>query len=304
MNQRNQSSEFGQGQTAKRLLVSAIGVSVIIMLICVGIVPANAAEDRPVISPEDLPDEINIVLASVVLKMRGLSETRNKAPVHFSDQSLRALNPPPFILEPFSMIGSIITNWGIRQSEPPSIALDALLSFADPLGRRATMSLGVDYTITSSAIEILDVTLLTVPPPDPEVRFFVIPTAQLPADFFSMEPRPEALHKLINENAFGTTRVPPPIHQSYYVLAYFVDRVRSDANVGLSATTADGRPFEASVRYPSISFEGWQIAINKAAFAFNRGEFLQFQALYQEGKDRPGGSLSPPRTVGVMSTYP
>ncbi len=283
--------------------------ALIIVLLCMFLYPlqgfsqsASSADQSAIIS-EQIPDEIKLVLGAVMAHMRGGLDQRIKAPIIFSENALAGSRLVPFILDPFTMIGSVITDWGVRENVPPAIALDALLNFVDPMGRRATLSLVIDYMITKSAVEVIDVTIEAVPPPNPEVRYFFIPEENLPTDVFSQKSSSEKFHRIIKENAvvIGPEILAGP--KPYFVLAYVVDRVRPNAEIDLRVTTKSDSDAETSTRYSTLKHDGWQIAVNKTTFAFNQGIELFFQTVYLNNEDDSNGSRATPQVLGVMSSY-
>lgn len=261
-------------------------------------------EDRPVVSLDELPLDLSLVIGASVLRMRGVDDPETTWPIIFSSPAGAGLQEPDFDYDGFTLVGVALTDWDLLAAAPPTLTLNALLIFGDPAGRRATMSLIADYGFTEENMVIGSASALTLAPPDPEVRLFIVPAEDVPDDVLDVEAGELELLHHVAAHAVGVSgsAQPPTTARDYYVFAFIVDRLPPDAQVQLRVSdTPEGIDGEAG-NAVDVDFHGWRVAVLRGTFTLNSGPELFIKAVYTPGGDTPPEQRSP-RLAAVFSSH-
>jgi hypothetical protein len=195
---------------------------------------ADPAVPAPASDIEILPWDVATVIGASVLVMRGVDDPNETFPVIVAPEAAAGLQEPDFRYAGFVLSGATVTDYRESVDPPESVSLGVVLGFVDAAGRRATVSLFVDYEFSGDSLSVGRASALPLGPDVPEVRLFVVPVEAVPADAF----RPETtLHELLSlaaaNDVANRTGGETTLLRDYYLLGFVVDRLWPDAAVEL-----------------------------------------------------------------------
>jgi len=285
--------------TAKIRKAVTLGFFVMLLFALIGNHPvlsqSASSDERPVTGIDGMPLELSLVFGAAVMRMRGLDDPEAASAIILSPSATNALKSPGFNLETFTLIGTALTDWSKLSDKPLAYSINAMLIFADPVGRRATLSLVADYHIQPDHIEISNASLLPMTPPDPDIVLFVVPAKDVTDDILTGRVSDAAFLEFMSEKAVTKQGDAPSTEQDYYVFSYSIDRLLPDAYVELQDE-------QSTSGLKTINFHGWQVAIARASFAINSGQEKTFKAIYQPGLEALNQKLPSPRVLATFST--
>ena len=165
--------------------------------------PAAGSDDQPLWTVDELPAELSLLISASVLTLRGETGPETIQFVDISPEAAAGLRDPNFAYQNFALVGTGLRDWGVSPDDPSLATVNALLVFADRLGRRATVLLVVDYRITGKGVEIKNAVTLTMAPPNPESRLYVVPAKNFPDRLLNQGVGQLELFRNVAERAIG-----------------------------------------------------------------------------------------------------
>ena len=257
-----------------------------------------------VVTSDELPWDATMVVAASVLTMRGRDRSENLKRVVLAPAAKVALSDPAFRYQDFSLTGFALTEYRVSTVFADAVAMSAILTFVDTGGRRAATSLVTDYVAATPGLEIKAAKVAILPPPNPEVRLFIVPARDVPDSLFAANVgqldllRHVAAKALTHEAAKRLPKSP----ENLYVFAFFQDRLPPDAEVQLRVSeTPEGIGGDPNLS-ATVDFDGWRVATMRAKFALNSGTEFFIKAIYRPGSPLPAAERTP-RLVGSLSSH-
>ncbi len=267
--------------------------------------PAYAAEDddRPLLSVDELPAELSLVISASVLSMRGEDDPEAIWPVDISSEAAAGLKDPGFAYEDFRLVGAGLRDWGVASQDPLLYNMSVLLVFADQIGRRATVMLVADYGFSEKNLEIKNAAALTMAPPNPESRIFVVPAKDFPASLLDAGSGAVALFRNVAERAIGVGGgSAPSTPEDYYVFAFVLDRLPADSQFRLQVSDQSTGLDGGAGNSVTTDFSGWRVAVLRGEFSLGSGPELFFKTVYTPGARESEGAPKA-RLAGVFSSH-
>ncbi len=263
---------------------------------------AQATVDPQILTVEDMPIDLTLVVSAAVLRMRGLDDPETIWPVVFSPEAAAELGQSAAAFGRFTLVGSMLQDWSLLSAEPFNLTLDSLLYFADPTGRRAIVSLLVVYGFTELNVEIRRARIETVAPDVPEARLFVVPAADVPDSVLDAGADQLALLEHVVANAVGGERPVPTTPEDYYVFAIMMDRLPADSDIRLRLGNAPDGVAGNDGNAVTVDYHGWRVAVLRGTFALGTGQEFFFKVVHRPGDDGTGGERASTLTA-VFSSY-
>lgn len=263
--------------------------------------PAQAAgdEEHPLLSGDEVPTELSLVISASVLSMRGEDDPETIWPVSISPEAAAGLKDPNFAFDGFTLLGTGLRSWDMVSDDPPLYTLSAVLVFADEVGRRATMSLVADYSISDQNLKIERAVALTMAPPSPETRIYVVAAKDIPGSLLERSADQLELFRTVADRAVHSAGGAP---QDYYVFAFVIDRVSPDSQFQLMVSDQAAGLSGASGNAVTTDFSGWRVGVLRGEFALGAGPELFFKTVYTPGaREADGGGKA--RLAGVFSSH-
>lgn len=267
--------------------------------------PTQAAgdEEHPLLSGDEVPTELSLVISASVLSMRGEDDPEAIWPVSISPEAAAGLKDPNFAFDGFTLLGTGLRSWDMVSDDPPLYTLSAVLVFADKVGRRATMSLVADYSISDQNLEIERAAALTMAPPSPETRIYVVMAKDIPDSLLEGSTDQLELFRTVADRAVhGAGGAIASSPQDYYVFAFVIDRVSPDSQFQLMVSDQAAGLSGASGNAVTTDFSGWRVGVLRGEFALGAGPELFFKTVYTPGaREADGGGKA--RLAGVFSSH-
>ena len=243
------------------------------------------------------------MIGASVLRMRGVEDSDQTFPVVF-DSASTDLAEPEFRYDGFVLSAIAVTDYRESVEPPETVSLEVVLSFVDIVGRRATVSLFVDYGFSDSTLNVSEAVAVPLGPDIPEVRMFVVPVDAMPPDAFRSDTTQFELLRLAaaNDVAGRQGESLGSVPQEYYLLGFVVDRLWPDAIVELRVSDDPEGLVGAEANSLELDFQGWRVAVLRTVLALNTGDETFVKTIYQPGSDNPPAERAP-RLAGVFSSH-
>lgn len=285
--------------------VLAIGFAVSHLGFPVALAQTPASEDTvQSVLVADIPFDATMVIAASVLAMRGRDDSKTLAPVVVAPAAKAALSEPAFRYDGFTLTGIWLTNYAVTSPSADAVSVDALLGFADAVGRHATISLAADYGVAPRKIEVKSASAVTVAAESPLVRLSVVPATAFPDGVLSPELDWPQLARVVADKALTPEAAKrlPLAPEDLYVFAFFQDRLPPDAEVQIRVSeTPEGIAGDPSFS-TTMDFDGWRVAAMRAKLALGTGTEFFFKAIYRPGSPLPAAERTP-RPVAMLSSH-
>ena len=259
----------------------------IVMAIMITVLPVSVAADdeNPLLTIDQLPAEVSLVISASVLNMRGEDDPETIWPVSFSSEADAGLKEPGFNYDNFLLIGAGLRDWGVSTDDPSLYSLSAMLVFADPIGRRTTVMLVADYKITDKNLDVTNAAALTMTPPAPEARIYVVPVNNFPATLLEVKTDEAEFFNTVVDRAVGAgEKAVASTPEDYYVFAFVLDRLTGDSKfqlmVGDQASGIEG----VTGNSVTSDFSGWRVAVLRGVFSLGAGPEVFFKTVYTPGQ--------------------
>lgn len=268
--------------------------------------PADAQSPEPLLvvpSPlegpiADAPPDIQIAIAAIVLRLRGVTDAAEYGPVRLSDDAERGL-----AASAIGFPGFAVTGFHLRYVVPlpdgePGRRIIGDLVFEDDASRRVTMQVGADYRIDGDEFEIVNASARTASPAIPDVRLLLVPAGKVPANLLKQQRDHAALLEFVSENASPSELIWLKGRADYYVFVFAMDRLAEDDGldvfVGRRDSAERGR-WQGTRRV--LNYAGWRVLVLRGVLDLASPAAPAFEVFFLPGSADPR-SGGPPIPVG------
>ena len=226
----------------------------------------------------DLRWDVKLVIAAAVHRMRGQDDELLYWPARFAQGADKSFPYSDFQYEGFSLDAVAILGMAPDELDPESLFLSALLTFRDPLGRRAFTTLTARYRISGNNLDITQAAVATVAPERPRALLFIVPAERMPSHIFEASPEEFLVHVASNSVIAKNDHSSDP--RDYFVVAWFLDRLPTGAKAGLRISAdPDGIAGDRG-NTTEFSDRGFRVLVMRGVFALNRSPAFFFKVLY------------------------
>ena len=290
------------GRALSRLvrMAAAFGVAATVLAGAFGSGPAAAQEtverglfvfDTPIeITLAETPADIAVAMLAVIARMRGVSDPEVIEPAVFVGSVGERLAEESFFYEGFDVEAIQIGYLGPSESGGIGRRIYGAFRFADPLGRRATTSFGIDYVVNDANVFIDDAALRTAGLVEPDVRLYVLDSDDVPDDFLAEVSDHVAFLQFVAENAVPVADMAETEGaDDYTVIALSLDRLPADGSLYVNVSAAASGDKISMGKQLVLDFDGWRAVAVRGFLDVSADSPLAIEALYSPSYFAPEG---------------
>ncbi len=244
-------------------------------------------------APQPMPWEMKLVLAAVISELRGLEQPTPSWPVQVSPSAATAVRNQRIPLGGFDLAGVSVTRHGVAGAGTAGVfELAAAITFVDDVARRVSYSVVTRFSFEGDTISVPFAEVAPIAPDRPTAHMAFVPASEVNRLNRNAALAPPLLRTVATAADRRGTGQPA----DYYAFSILLDRIPSDARVGLRTalepTGIAGYPGTPT----ALDFEGWRVLVERATFALAASPAFHFKTVYQPTPD------APPVLLGATST--
>jgi len=272
-------------------------ITILLIFAMTGAVGA-AKKDGPIHDTQVIEGRADIaaLVSAAALEMQGQSVDSHM--VTFSSSARDTLRSDGFNLPGFGKPRFLLLRFAESESDQDQTEVGVVMSFVDPLLRRAAISmlLTCRWADDGKSIAVDSATVDHITPPEPEMVLTIVPANRVPKDLLATRTHAELLPWII-ENRATEEELYNGDADECYLFAFTHNRLAPDASLEIlvdddpEGTRGDAGSGE------DYDYGGWHVAVLRGRFDWDGDEAFYVKVVHTRPEDPRN-----PRLLGVLSS--
>ena len=261
-----------------------IATFIVAVLLFIGGQPVQApAAERATLEFElsKLAPDLRHVISALVMRMRGFKPELTK-PVAFAPGVGQVLRETEFDYQGFDLVQVVVSDFRRHPKNKGLARVEGALRFADKMRRRVLTAFFVQYRLKKKAIVIEHARLGTITTGPLSALMFFVPAERMTALRSAFANHGNLLAKVAGAAVpmAEPAKVPRTVGD-YYAFAFIFDRLPPGARITARLSGSQKKTKSVALAPMTVNYEGWQVILLRARFAFGSGPPIFFKLAMQ-----------------------